>query len=197
MSCTVLTKCLDRPPVSDKEILRYAGCKGNNDEISALLCDCLAEAEDHLSYRVCYCKLGVKIDRNICDFGAFKVESSDLAKNLSGCSEVIVFCATVGTLFDRLIAKYERISPSKAVMLQAIGSERVEAVCDSFCDQISRETGRRTKPRFSAGYGDLPLELQSEIFALLLCEKNIGVTLNDSFFMSPSKSVTAFLGLCD
>ena len=197
MSCTVLTKCLDRPPVSDKEILRYAGCKGNNDEISALLCDCLAEAEDHLSYRVCYCKLGVKIDRNICDFGAFKVESSDLAKNLSGCSEVIVFCATVGTLFDRLIAKYERISPSKAVMLQAIGSERVEAVCDIFCDQISRETGRRTKPRFSAGYGDLPLKLQSEIFALLSCEKNIGVTLNDSFFMSPSKSVTAFLGLCD
>ena len=197
MSCTVLTKCLDRPPVSDKEILRYAGCKGNNNEISALLCDCLAEAEDHLSYRVCYCKLGVKIDRNICDFGAFKVESSDLAKNLSGCSEVIVFCATVGTLFDRLIAKYERISPSKAVMLQAIGSERVEAVCDCFCDQISRETGRRTKPRFSAGYGDLPLELQSEIFALLLCEKNIGVTLNGSFFMSPSKSVTAFLGLCD
>lgn len=197
MSCTVLTKCLDRPPVSDKEILRYAGCKGNNNEISALLCGCLAEAEDHLSYRVCYCKLGVKIDRNICDFGAFKVESSDLAKNLSGCSEVIVFCATVGTLFDRLIAKYERISPSKAVMLQAIGSERVEAVCDSFCDQISRETGRRTKPRFSAGYGDLPLELQSEIFALLSCEKNIGVTLNDSFFMSPSKSVTAFLGLCD
>ena len=197
MSCTVLTKCLDRPPVSDKEILRYAGCKGNNDEISALLCDCLAEAEDHLSYRVCYCKLGVKIDRNICDFGAFKVESSDLAKNLSGCSEVIVFCATVGTLFDRLIAKYERISPSKAVMLQAIGSERVEAVCDCFCDQISRETGRRTKPRFSAGYGDLPLKLQSEIFALLSCEKNIGVTLNNSFFMSPSKSVTAFLGLCD
>ena len=130
-------------------------------------------------------------------FRRFKVESSDLAKNLSGCSEVIVFCATVGTLFDRLIAKYERISPSKAVMLQAIGSERVEAVCDSFCDQISRETGRRTKPRFSAGYGDLPLELQSEIFALLSCEKNIGVTLNDSFFMSPSKSVTAFLGLCD
>ena len=197
MSCTVLTKCLDRPPVSNREILRYAGCKDNNDEVSFLLCDCLSEAENNLSYRVCYCKLGVKIDRNICDFGAFKVESSDLAKNLSGCSEVIVFCATVGTMFDRLIAKYERISPSKAVMLQAIGSERVEAVCDSFCDQISRETGRRIKPRFSAGYGDLPLKLQSEIFALLLCEKNIGVTLNDSFFMSPSKSVTAFLGLCD
>ena len=197
MSCTVLTKYLDCPPVSDKEILRYAGCKCNNDEVSALLCDCLAEAENNLSYRVCYCKLGVKIDRNICDFGAFKVESSDLAKNLSGCSEVIVFCATVGAMLDRLIAKYERILPSKAVLFQAIGSERVEAVCDCFCDQISRETGRRTKPRFSAGYGDLPLKLQSGIFALLSCEKNIGVTLNDSFFMSPSKSVTAFVGLCD
>ena len=197
MSCTVLTKCLDHPPVSDKEILRYAGCKDNNDEISALLCDCLAEAENHLSYCVCYCKLGVKIDRNICDFGAFKVKSSDLAKNLSGCSEVIVFCATIGVMLDRLIAKYERISPSKAVLFQAIGSERVEAVCDRFCDEISRETGKRAKPRFSAGYGDLPLELQSEIFALLSCEKNIGVTLNDSFFMSPSKSVTAFVGLCD
>ena len=197
MSCIVLTKCLDRPPVSDKEILRYAGCRGDNDEVSALLCDCLAEAEKSLSYRVCYCKLGVKIDRNLCNFGVFKVQSSDLAKTLSGCSEVIVFCATVGAMLDRLIAKYERIMPSKAVLFQAIGTERVEAVCDAFCDQITRELGKRTKPRFSAGYGDLPLELQSEIFALLSCEKNIGVTLNDSFFMSPSKSVTAFLGLCD
>ena len=197
MSCTVLIKCLDCPPVSNKEILRYAGCKDDNNEVSTLLCECISEAEKCLSYRVCYCKLVVKIDRNICDFGVFKVESSDLAKNLSGCIEVIVFCATVGTMFDRLIAKYERIMPSKAVLFQAIGSERVEAVCDSFCDQISRETGRRTKPRFSAGYGDLPLELQSKIFALLSCEKNIGVTLNDSFFMSPSKSVTAFVGLCD
>ena len=51
------------------------------------------------------------------------------------------------------------------------------------------------KPRFSPGYGDVPLEIQKDIVMLLDCAKRIGVSLNDSLLMSPSKSVTAFIGL--
>ena len=55
--------------------------------------------------------------------------------------------------------------------------------------------GKRTRPRFSAGYGDLPLGVQREIFAALDCPKHIGLTLNDSLLMSPTKSVTAIVGI--
>lgn len=33
------------------------------------------------------------------------------------------------------------------------------------------------------------------IFSLLDCPKRIGVTLGDTLLMSPSKSVTAFIGI--
>jgi len=51
------------------------------------------------------------------------------------------------------------------------------------------------KPRFSPGYGDLPLETQREIFDVLDCSRRIGLMLNDSLLMSPTKSVTAFVGV--
>jgi cobalamin-dependent methionine synthase I len=51
------------------------------------------------------------------------------------------------------------------------------------------------RPRFSPGYGDLPLELQTNLFKVLDCQHFIGLTLNDSMLMSPSKSVTAIVGL--
>ena len=45
------------------------------------------------------------------------------------------------------------------------------------------------------GYGDLPLALQKDIFRVLDCPKRIGLTLNESLLMSPSKSVTALIGV--
>jgi hypothetical protein len=80
-------------------------------------------------------------------------------------------------------------------MLQALGSERVEALCDEFCRLMAIESKRELRPRFSPGYGDLPLELQRDIFRLLEPSRRIGVVLNDSLLMSPSKSVTAIIGI--
>ena len=131
----------------------------------------------------------------ICDFGCFSVRSEQLAKNLQGCDKVLLLAATAGVGIDRLIGKYGRIAPSKALMFQAIGAELVEAVCDRFSKEYEKERNCILRPRFSPGYGDLPLEVQKAIFAVLDCAKKIGLTLNDSLLMSPSKSVTAFVGI--
>lgn len=195
MNLTVLSKIYPAPPFCEKEILRYAGCRENGTEVSALLKECLAEAGDSFSYKVCYCELSAEICGDICDFGLFKVKSQNLALNLKGCGRVILFAATVGVSPDRLVAKYTRLSPSKALLFQAIGAERIEALCDIFCADISAEYGVGLKPRFSAGYGDLPLDVQRDIFAILEPEKRIGLTLNQSLLMSPTKSVTAFVGI--
>lgn len=191
----VITKTYQAPDVNVREALRYAGCSGENDEILELFHSCVDEAESLLKYNVCYCVLDAKIRGNICDFGLFSVQSEKLAKNLSCCERVLLFCVTVGTALDRLIAKYVQLSPSRAVMLQALGTERVESLCDTFCEDFGVENSVVLKPRFSPGYGDLSLDTQKDIFSVLNCPKNIGVYLNDSLLMSPSKSVTAFAGI--
>ena len=191
----VMTRSYPAPAVSRKEILRYAGCREETAEILPLLAECLAEAADQLAYRVCYRELPVLIQDDLCDFGAFQVRSRNLAKNLCGCERVILLAATVGVGIDRLIAKYGRLSPAKALMFQAIGAERIEALCDIFGEDMAASYAAGLRPRFSPGYGDVPLAVQKDIFAVLECPKRIGLTLNSSLLMSPSKSVTAFLGL--
>ncbi len=191
----ILNKTYIEPPFCEKEILRYAGCKEAKDGVLALLKECLDEAALKFTYKVCCCELEVIIDSNICDFGAFSIKSEKLALNLKGCKKVILFAATIGIDIDRLIGKYGRISPSKALMFQAIGAERIEALCDAFCADMEREYNKKLKPRFSPGYGDLPLSAQKDIFAVLTPERKIGLTLNGSLLMSPSKSVTAFMGI--
>lgn len=195
MNSVILSKTYADIPFRKKEILRYAGCKEADNEISALLDTCIKEVQDKLTYKVCYREAYVTVNGDVCDFGAFKLQSKNLAANLKECNNVILFAATVGVGIDRLIAKYGRISPVKALMFQAIGAERIEALCDAFCEDISREMNVGLKPRFSPGYGDLPLEIQKDIFAFLDCSKRIGLVLNDSLLMSPSKSVMAFVGL--
>lgn len=197
MNTVTLIKTYTAPAICQKEILRYAGCKAVDCETQKLLENCLNEAKDKFVYKVCYCNLPVNVNTDICDFGAIKVRSAKLAKNLEGCESVIILGATVGVEIDRLIAKYSRISPAKALMFQAIGTERIESLCDTFCEDIKNSLNTNLKPRFSAGYGDLPLDTQKEIFSVLNCSKHIGLTLNDSLIMSPSKSVTAFAGITD
>ena len=188
---TVLTKFYDAPPISHRDILRYAGA-GDSD-IGELLNDCIAEAQGALEYKVCYMELPVKICGELCQIGELSFLSCDLAKNLSGCIRAVIFAATVGTGIDRLIMKYGRISPSRALIFQAIGAERIEALCDRFCLDVAE--GRATKPRFSPGYGDLSIEHQRDIFALLDCPRKIGLSLVDSKLMTPTKSVTAIMGI--
>lgn len=195
MNSVILNKSYKELPFCDKEILRYAGCNEADGETVKLLRSCIDEIKGDLTYKVCYCKLSVKTEGNICHFGAFSVESKNLAVNLKNCENVILFASTVGIGIDRLITRYGRISPSKALMLQAIGAEQIEALCDAFCADIGKEYNIATKPRFSPGYGDLPITTQKDIFNILSPEKRIGLTLTDSMLMSPSKSVTAIVGL--
>ena len=177
----ILTKTYSEPPFCEKEILRYAG--GDKSELTlALVRECIEEARPLLKYKICYRELEVKLNGEVCDFGLFRLESKNLSQNLKGCKKAIVFAATVGIELDRLIAKYSRLSPARALILQAIGSD-IAGECAS------------VRPRFSPGYGDLSLESQKIVFSALDCERSAGITLNDSLLMSPSKSVTAFVGL--
>ncbi len=182
------------PPVSIREALRYAGVKEDTPEMTALLQECVRLCQNILTPRVCYRFYPVsRVDGGL-DLGFAHTDSSALRRNLAGCDEIVLFAATIGLEMDRMIARYAHLSPSKSVMLQAIGAERIESLCDAFENELIRQ-GHEVGQRFSPGYGDLPLDLQRDIFAALDCPKHIGVSLNESLLMSPSKSVSAIIGL--
>lgn len=198
MYTEIRRKTYPAPAVREDEILRYAGCRDASDEMSALVSECLSMTDGKLNYAVCSRSFKAEVSGDICDIGFAKIKSSSLSALLCGCDEVVVFAATLGIELDRLIARYGRIAPSKALVLQATGAERIEALCDTFCGDIAEEaekTGRQITRRFSPGYGDVPLELQRDIIAVTDAVRQIGVTLNDSLLMSPSKSVTAIIGI--
>lgn len=191
----VFVKSYPEPEINANELSRYA--KGAEENIINELID---ECKDRLSYKVCYMRLPVKVENGAIDVGFARWESKALSKNLDGCDEIVLFAATIGIELDRLISKYSRISPAKAYVLQGIGAERIESLCDVFNAEISEDAkkdGKYTRPRFSAGYGDFALDAQRDIFSVLDAPRKIGLTLTDSLIMSPSKSVTAIIGISD
>ena len=191
----ILNKSYENIPLCEKEILRYAMCKEADEAVLSLLNECISEAEGAFSYRVCYRVLDARCDGAVCDLGLVSFKSEKLSETLCGCDRAIVFAATVGVGIDRLISRYTKVSPSKALMLQAVGAQQIEALCDKFCGDIEAEYGVALTHRFSPGYGDLSLEAQRDIFSLLDCERKIGLTLGESLVMSPTKSVTAIVGM--
>lgn len=196
MSITVWNGTL--PPVDTREVLRYMRCKDASPAVDAMLTETLSEVTPALTMRLCYCRVPVVYSETGARLGGFHLTSSDLVKALGGASEALCLAATAGLSLDRLIARYGHTSPARALCAQSIGTERVEALCDAFCAEMNTKLAReglRLRPRFSPGYGDLPLDAQQALFALLSPEKHVGVTLTRELLMSPTKSVTAIAGI--
>ena len=87
---------------------------------------------------------------------------------------------------------------SRALIYQAAAAAMTETWCGMINERIRKEAeieGLYTRPRFSPGYGDLPLTLQRDISRILNMPKEIGVSLTDTLLMTPSKSVTALIGV--
>ena len=187
------------PPPSHREIARYMKSTAHSEEIEGLISKGLSECDGKIMGKVIYSEFPLNITPDELDLGFGKCYSKDLQKMLQNdCKSIIVFAATIGIGIDRLLLKYSRTSPSLALCIQAIGAERVEALCDAFSFELKEKydsLGLTLTPRFSPGYGDLPLSFQKNIFAALECEKHLGLTLNDSLLMSPTKSVTAIIGI--
>lgn len=188
-------------PVSEREVWRYSGFRGTQDQVDGELKKVFGqvreELKDAFSYKVCFRRMPVIWEGGIARL-PFGSDSRDLRRCLEGSSEIVIFAATVGLAVDRYIAKYQNFQPTKALLIQAYGAERVERLCDLFCGEIRREAaeeGLKCTPRYSPGFGDLPLTVQRDVFRLLECDRKIGISLNESLLMTPSKSVTAVFGL--
>lgn len=193
----IITYTQEDMPYNKKEILRYSQ-SNDNDQVLHLIDSCIDEIGTKLTYKVCYKESTIIPNKEFLDFDFIKISSKDLFKNMKECHQCIIFASTIGIEIDRLINKYSKLQPSKALILQAIGAERIECLCNKFNQDIKNiylQKNMLTRPRFSPGYGDLSINVQKDIFDYLNCSKHIGIMLNNSLSMSPTKSVTAFIGL--
>ena len=184
-------KAIDR-----REALRYLGYSRSVEDMSGVegvIDGCEREVLAVQNLKAVYSLYDISRGDGL-NLGFAKTDSRDLEKYLSGCNKIALFAATAGAGIDRLIAKYNRISPARAAVTQALGAALVEEWCNTVHAQLTAQYGAITA-RFSCGYGDLPLTLQRDIFAALDVTKKIGVTLSDDCFMTPTKSVTAIVGI--
>ena len=199
MDNTVYVNSYDPPEYDKRAIYRYAGIKEGFGGIFDNVDECIATAEASFTYKVCFRRFEVSEYFGGLNLGFFTLNGGGVFFDyFKDCSRLWVFAATVGLPIDRLIAKYSSTSPIKAILYQALGTERIESLCDKFESDIAALeglSGLSAKPRYSPGYGDAPLELQRDVFRMLDCQRKIGLTLNESLLMSPSKSVTAFIGI--
>ena len=137
--------------------------------------------------------------------GGFRLAGTDLLLTgrtaetmLAQCRQCVLLACTLGAEFDSMLRREQTRDMSRAVMMDACGSAWVESGCDAAEEEIRAALpGRYLTDRFSPGYGDLPLEHQPVICALLDAERRIGLHVTDSCLLNPVKSVTAVIGVAD
>ena len=126
------------------------------------------------------------------------LKGNDIAGHLKGCSGVILLCATLGAGADKLIRKFQSEDMAKALITDSLASAAVEQVCDIAEDEIRRRFPDKFLTwRFSPGYGDFPLECQKDMLAALDASRRAGIFLTDGGLLTPTKSVTAVIGVSE
>lgn len=213
-------------PTDLNEVYRYLGFHGitPTPEMTGIIQECLEKLQEVSAPRSFYLYTPLEIipagepsatetaakdaaaeedapaPQSLLRFAGMQVRSSGLARNLAGCREVCLLAATIGPGVDLLIRRAQVSAMSRAVIYQAAGAAMIEAYVDGLNEQIRQEARARglfLRPRFSPGYGDFSLEHQTDFARVLEMQKTCGITLGSSLLMTPSKSVTAVIGLSD
>ena len=183
------------------EALRYMGCPPEKADASlrAQVETCARELLEVVRPRWSYRVVGIGFEpEGVRLEGGLLLPGADLKRHLAGCNRAAVFCATLGAEVDALIRRAERLDIARALALDCCASAAVEVVCDQIEAELQgRFPGCSFPFRYSPGYGDLPLDLQGPLLALLDAPRQVGLCASASHILTPRKSVTAILGVAE
>lgn len=187
--------------IRQREVLRYLGYRGHPADESVLekirqCSELLLKSATPRAVSASY-PLALEAD-DVVAIGTMRVTSHILWNHLRGCTEAVLFAATLGPGPDVLLRRYAQMDVSAMVILQACAAELIERYCDTCEETIREEAAARglfLRPRFSPGYGDFDIRHQQDFMERLACPKRIGLTMTEGYVLAPSKSVTAVIGL--
>lgn len=123
---------------------------------------------------------------------------NDMPHYLKNSPKAALIAATLGVEIDRRILLYMKTRPVKGLILDACASAAIESLfdkADSEVKSIALAQGLYTAFRHGPGYGKFPLHFQFEILQALDAYRKIGLSVTESFLLSPRKSLTAIIGL--
>lgn len=138
-------------------------------------------------------EVDVAADGDTLTLGGFSVASAALSRVLSECTRAVLLTVTLGRGSERFLRGRAAISPSEHFLADAVADAMVEAAADEAERCIFG--GAEHTLRFSPGYSDLPLEFVSRIVEMTDAERLLGVTLSRTYLATPSKTVTAIIGI--
>lgn len=189
---------------NEKEALRYFGGRPGDTQAAAAVGRAYLQLRNEVQPRSIVQQWSCRViqgtatekGRIILESGTEFV-SSDLARHLKGCSELLLFGATLGSRVDIALRRISVRSIAEGAAAQAVAASLIESYCDAQ-EVLWKAKLPQTytyRWRFSPGYGDWDLTEQQKIFRLLNCPKAIGLTLTAGGIMAPTKSVTAIIGV--
>lgn len=186
--------------IRTKEAVRYLGYGRHaiDEPTLELIQDSFQELDQVADARFVYRIFEIiEENENQLTIGGLRIQSRNLYKNLKNCKQGIVFCATLGTGVDLLLKRYSVSDMSKTVVLQACAAAFLEEYCDRMQKQIEDglENGLYLRPRFSPGYGDFSILHQKELLQMTDASKKIGLALTEGYMLTPTKSITAVMGI--
>ncbi|MDE6188947.1 MAG: hypothetical protein K2G37_01505 [Clostridia bacterium] len=184
--------------IEKKELLRYLGYKGQeytpklDSQIDKAIELCLSL----ITPRSVIKKFALRKDPLSLVGADMKLLGDNIAKHLSGCEEIYIMGATVGFEVEKRVSHLMSSDPLAAVLLDSASICAIESYCDDLCEELQAANATALTSRFSCGYGDFPLYQQKDFVRVLELPKRIGVFMNEeSFMLSPQKTVTAVVGI--
>lgn len=193
--------------VDRDEMLRYLGYKGQEltSDLEGRIDAVVKLCEDKLLPVGCFSFFPIKSMGKVGEEPCVELEGAkvvlpgqSMQEHLEGAREVVLLAVTVGMRFEQEFQRLSATDPLASVIYDAAGSSLVEVAADALEDIIVQQAVDRgfvTNWRFSPGYGDLPLSVQPDVVGALRADVRLGITVLDSYFLLPSKSVTAVIGL--
>lgn len=182
--------------INFNEALRYLGYGGNvpDDKTEELLLSCGKQLKCSMEGKFVYKVFDLK-DEQIPGVD-FVLQGQAIRNHLKNCNKVIFMCATLSSGVDLLIRKQQITGMTEAMITDSLASAVIEQVCDKAEEIILKEFKEYEHTwRFGLGYDDFPLECQKQFLDILEAPKRIGVCVNDSMMLTPTKSVTCVIGL--
>lgn len=199
----------DIPSVDPKEVLRYLGYRGQayteelGERMDRAMAHCVETARPAGCVRIFpVAGVGTTDDGRpevILGGTALTLRGTSIADHLCGAKAVGVLAATIGMGVERELRRYAMGSdPVDAMVFDAAATALVERAADAAEASIVRAAADRhlyTNFRFSPGYGDLPMDTQPVLLSALDAQRRLGITLSKTYLMTPTKSVTAVVGI--
>ena len=194
--------------VERSEVLRYLGYSGQpltpelDARIDGVVARCLGVARPRGTHRT-FEVAGRRVEADgtpVTDLAgtALALRGHSMEEHMAGAVAVGVMAVTVGMPLERELQRLALVDPLEQLIFDAAATTVVERAADACEASIVAEAAARglyTNFRFSPGYGDMPMDTQPVLLATLDAQRRLGISLSPTYYMTPTKSVTAVVGL--